>query len=139
TINFSYNGLYTDSNWLEWFMKKRETFFKQSVAWLDTQTVAPNNIKAVAASSTSVTVSWSPIKYSKDNGGYTLSYRQLPNGQWVEAVVTETKLEKSCKVTGLQPRTKYAFRLQSHTEPHETNSNRIVSDYSKEAKIKTEN
>ncbi|MCP4216793.1 MAG: hypothetical protein GY765_19235 [bacterium] len=136
-INLAYNGLHTDSNWLEVFMKKREALFNKSVAWLDTQTVAPEGIKAVAASPTTIAVSWRPIKYSADKGGYTLSYRELPDGQWTEAVVTETKLAKSHEVTGLKPGTQYAFRMHTHTEPHEKNDNFIVGDYSKEIKVKT--
>jgi hypothetical protein len=100
--------------------------------WSDTQTTAPTNVSAVSISSSSIKVSWTPIKYKGDTGGYLVYYSTSPRGPWIAAGMTANKLTNAFEITGLSPGKKYYFVVQTRTNPHFKNKNTVVSEYSKD-------
>jgi hypothetical protein len=98
--------------------------------WNNTQTIAPENLKAVAASASSIMVSWTPILYTADPGGYLVYYSTSAEGPWAYAGITDDKSASSFTVTGLNPNTEYYFFVKTRTDPHSNNSNTVTSEAS---------
>ena len=100
--------------------------------WRETQTMAPSNLQAAVLSGTTVRLSWSPIEYVSDGGGYEVSYRRS-GASWVVAGNTPNKSAASLTLTGLTPRTAYEFRVRTFTPAHNTppafQQNALWSDY----------
>lgn len=133
-----------------------EEFLNQKFGdWEDTQTVAPTNLLATPLSSSSIRVSWTPIDYTDDSGGYRVFYSTTPGGgasiagktndpqgtilgdSWIEAGMTADKLATSYDVTGLNPVTTYYFVVETQTDPHGNNQNTVLSEYSDEVSAAT--
>ena len=87
--------------------------------WRETQTMAPSNLQAAVLSGTTVRLSWSPIEYVSDGGGYEVSYRRS-GASWVVAGTTPNKSASSLTLTGLTPRMAYEFRVRTFTPEHNT-------------------
>jgi Leucine-rich repeat (LRR) protein len=124
-MDISYNGLYTTEAVVHRWLKRLQS------SWSDTQTTAPVNVSAVSISSSSIKVSWTPIKYKEDKGGYEVYYSTSPRGPWISAEITANKSTSSFEITGLSPGKKYYFVVQTRTNPHSKNKNTVVSQYSK--------
>jgi Leucine-rich repeat (LRR) protein len=125
-LDISYNGLYTTEAVVSRWLKRLQS------NWSDTQTTAPTNVSAVSNSSSSIKVSWTPIKYKEDKGGYVIYYSTSPRGPWIDAGMTENKSTNSFEITGLSPGKKYYFVVQTRTDPHLKNKNTVISEYSKD-------
>ena len=87
--------------------------------WRETQTMAPSNLQAAVLSGTTVRLSWSPIEYVSDGGGYEVSYRRS-GASWVVAGNTPNKSAASLTLTGLTPRMAYEFRVRTFKPEHNT-------------------
>lgn len=100
--------------------------------WRETQTIAPNGLQATAISGTAARLTWSPIQYIADGGGYEVSYRQS-GASWVVAGITPDKLAASFTLTGLTPSMAYEFRVRTFTPAHNTEpanqQNALWSEY----------
>lgn len=118
---FDYNALYVEDEGIRSFL------FTVDPDWEKTQTVPPKDLGAYANSSNSITVQWCPILYTQDKGCYVIYYSDSPDGPWKEAGRTSDKSESSCEVKGLLPGKTYYFYVETVTEPHSNNSNRLVS------------
>ena len=105
--------------------------------WEDTQTVAPENVAASTTSDTSVEVSWTPILYTADSGGYQVFYSTSSGGPYTLFDTTADKFASQMEVTGLDPGTTYFFVVQTRTDPHIQNQNTVDSANSQEATAKT--
>ncbi len=127
-VELRYNALYTDNGLLKTYLDKRDS------RWADTQTAAPTSVTVVAVSPGSVKVSWTPIVYKADAGGYTIFYGNSAAGPWTEAGTTADKKTKSFVVTGLTPGKKYYFTVQTRTEPNGDNQNTVISELSPAAR-----
>lgn len=99
--------------------------------WDQTQTVAPSGLAATPASA-SVTLTWSPIVYQSDAGGYEISFRPA-GGAWVVAGQTADKAASSFELTGLASNAAYEVRVRSltaaHLEPPAYQKNDVWSEY----------
>ncbi|NIM14238.1 MAG: hypothetical protein GTO45_19555, partial [Candidatus Aminicenantes bacterium] len=62
--DIGYNALYTKNTGLITFLDTKDP------DWKDTQTIAPEGVNAEAINSTTIKVSWTPILYTGDTGGY---------------------------------------------------------------------
>jgi Leucine-rich repeat (LRR) protein len=69
-IKVRYNALYTDNDTLQTFLDQSEA------GWQESQTVAPLNVAVSTVSDTSVQLSWSPILYTQNSGGYRVLSRK---------------------------------------------------------------
>jgi Leucine-rich repeat (LRR) protein len=131
--DFRWNALYTDNKDMKDFLKLKQW----GKEWENTQTILPTNITASAKSANSMEVSWSPIAYADDPGGYDVFYRLNKDDPYTMFNGTDTKKESRLEVTGLIPSTTYYFVVQTRTEPHANNKNTILSEISGEVSAKT--
>jgi hypothetical protein len=129
--DIGHNGLYTDDPDLALFLDSRDP------DWQTTQTVAPTGVSAQVVTNTSVRVSWTPILYTDDPGGYRVFYGTTPGGPYDLYDTTVDKTVATLEVGGLDPDTPYYFVVQTRTEPHAANQNTVDSDYSPEVSATT--
>lgn len=120
-LDIRYNSLYTDDKALS---DKVNMFCYQ---WYNTQTIAPVNVKAVAVSSTAITISWPPILYTADTGGYLVYYGVSAKGPWIYSGKTADKNATSYTITGLSPAKRYYFFVRTRTDAHSENENVVTS------------
>jgi hypothetical protein len=123
-LDIHYNSLHTDNEALS---TNIDNFCPR---WNNTQTIAPENLNAVATSASSIMVSWTPILYTADPGGYLVYYSTSAEGPWAYAGMTADKSTSSFEVTGLNPNTGYYFFVKTRTYPHSNNSNTVTSEAS---------
>ncbi len=122
--DFRSNGLYSFDPAVVAFLNTRQI----GGDWQGTQTVAPDAVTAVAQGMDSVLVSWTPIRYTANDGGYLVSVATAAEGPFTVATMTTSKTALAANVAGLQPRTPYFFRVETVTEPHANNQNRVQSE-----------
>jgi hypothetical protein len=98
--------------------------------WRNTQTMVVRGQAAVAASPTSIEVSWFPIRYREELGGdpgfYAIFASTEPDGGFEIVGRTGDKNAGSFLVEGLEPATTYYFIVRALTEAHPDNANRVV-------------
>jgi len=113
-LDLRWNGLWTANTTLDAFLASKQ----MGGDWAGTQTIAPTGVGAAGASATSVMVSWTPIAYTADAGGYRVSYATVSGGPYTFFARTADKTAISLEVTGLAPATTYYFIVESETDPH---------------------
>jgi hypothetical protein len=131
-MNIKYNGLYTNNPDIRIFLNQINK------GWEDTQTIAPANVSALTVSISSIKISWNPILYQDDTGGYEIYFSTTSGGPWLYAGRTETKSASYYTVSGLNPGTKYFFRVRTITHSHTNNANEVISEYSNEVSATTD-
>jgi len=99
--------------------------------------VAPADLSVTPLSGATIKLSWTPIQYTSDDGGYRIFQRIAPGGPWTEAGMTEDKNAFEFEVTELNPGTTYYFVVQTQTDPHSDNQNTVLSEYSEEVSVTT--
>jgi Leucine-rich repeat (LRR) protein len=129
--DIGYNALYTDNTTLDTFLNDEDP------DWKNTQTVAPENVTASTTSDTSIDVSWTPIIYTADSGGYQVFYSISPGGPYTLFGSTKDKSTSDIEVTGLNPGTTYFFVVKTRTDPHMQNQNTVDSENSQETTATT--
>ena len=129
--DIGYNAVYTDNATLGTFLSSEDP------DWEDTQTVAPENVSASTTSDTSAEVSWTPILYTADSGGYQVFYSTSSGGPYTLLGSTIDKSASQMEITGLDPGTTYFFVVKTRTDPHIQNQNAVDSENSQEATAKT--
>jgi hypothetical protein len=127
------NALYTDDAALRAFIDLKQI----GGDWESTQTIAPTGLTAGSATLDSVPLSWVPILYTGDAGGYRLWYGTLPGGPYNLGGTTADKTVSASVVSGLSPGTTYYFTLDTATEPHANNQNTVVSERTAEVMATT--
>jgi Leucine-rich repeat (LRR) protein len=132
-LNLCWNALYTNDNVLRAFLNKKQS----DGDWESTQTIAPANVTATHASTHSIDISWTPIPYTADPGGYRVFYSTTPGGYYTYFGMTANKTESSLTVTGLNPGRLYYFVVKTRTNPHPDNQNTVDSEYSVEVSAST--
>jgi hypothetical protein len=127
TMNIGYNALYADDGTLQTFLDSKDP------DWEDTQTIPPTDVSAASVSPSSINVTWTPIAYTGDFGGYRVLYGTNSGGPYTLFGTTANKSASEMEGTGLTPDTTYYFVVQTRTEPHGGNLNTVDSEYSSEA------
>ncbi len=123
-LNIGYNAISpTDSSVITYLNIKDPD-------WLSTQTLLPTNISAKGISSSAIKVSWTPIAYTADSGGYLVYYSTSPNGPWTLAGSTTSKSISYYNITGLQSNTTYFLSVRTHTNPHANNKMDVITSFS---------
>jgi hypothetical protein len=130
-MSIDYNGLYTNDDTLRTFLNSKNP------GWEDTQTTAPSGLSAAAVSNSSIKVSWTPIKYTGDSGGYKIYRSTTSGGPWTYLGMTADKNVSSYDIIGLSAGTTYYVVIKTQTNPHYYNENTVVSEYSEEASAET--
>ena len=107
--------------------------------WMKTQTVPPTDIRATAVSTSSIRLTWKPIAYTGDGGGYEVRYSTMPGDpeSYIVAGTVVTKSASSYTVTNLAAGTTYHFAVQTHTPSHGYQRNDLWSAYSRDVTTAT--
>jgi Leucine-rich repeat (LRR) protein len=105
---------------------------KHSNMFMSTQTVEPENISAAAVSDSGnsenrVEVSWDPIVYTDDPGGYKVFYRKTGDTGFKNGGMTHNKEASSFRVSNLEPGTEYEFMVNAITWQHQYNKSDLYS------------
>ena len=131
SFSISYNALYSTNAALIACLDAGAS------GWHLTQTVAPGGVSAVAQSPHSILVSWTPIIYSGDTGGYWIYGSSTSGGPHAFMGTTADKSASSYLVSGLTIGTPYYFVVRAQTDEHARNANAVISDPSAEVTATT--
>lgn len=123
-LDLRWNAVSTDDEALVAFLDASQ----DGGDWRGTQTIAPLSAGAIALTPTSVTVSWSPIGYAGDGGGYVVWHASPPGDTFAPIATTNDKTAASVVISSLAYGATHAFEVTAVTEPHAHNPNRIESD-----------
>ena len=96
--------------------------------WNATQTVPPTNLKTNILSSTSISLTWTPIAYTADAGYYEVLSTTQTSGIYKSAGKTVNKSASGFKFTGLTPGQSYSFLVRTFTPKHDLQQNDLLSD-----------
>ena len=128
-----YNALYSTDATLTTFLNGKQ----YGGDWESTQTVAPAGVAAGATTATSVALSWTPIAYTGDSGGYQAYYSTASGGPYTSSGITVDKTSTWIEASGLTPDTTYYFVIRTITNPSDNNQNTVVSGPSAEVSART--
>jgi Leucine-rich repeat (LRR) protein len=121
--DFRWNALYTNDETVRDYINSKQI----GGNWENTQTITATDVSAQAISGTTVEVSWVPISYTQDDGGYLLFYSRTPAGPYTLFGTTGTKHDSRLEFTGVEPFTPYYFVVKTRTESHRYNQNALES------------
>ena len=122
--DFAYNALFTNDERVRAFINSKhyDGDFEQ------TQTVMPTNVRITQTTDRSATLTWTPIRYDYNAGGYQVLARNELTGQ-VKVATTSSKGLDTITVRNLLPETPYTYTVSTVTHPHSgVQKNLIVSD-----------
>jgi Leucine-rich repeat (LRR) protein len=131
--DFRWNGVHTDDQGLRDFLNSKQI----GGDWESTQTIAPTGVFTSDITETSIKVSWTPITYLGDTGGYNVYYSTTPGSGYVLSGTTADKTVDNYTVTGLADNTVYYFVVEAFTDPHTDNQNTVTAEYSTEVSAAT--
>ncbi len=121
-----YNGLYATDPTVDAFLTSKQA------GWKDTQTVPVTDLAAPTATMTTVALTWTPILYTGDTGGYRVYSATTAGGPYTLSATTPDKSATGWTVTGLSSGVPYYFVVRTVTDAHAGNANVVVSDASAE-------
>ena len=119
---FSYNALYTADATLGAFLDR-----KQGSPWIETQTVPPAAVAVSDLTIRSAIVSWTPVPYSWDEGGYQVTATPRVSGATLVSTTCD-KYQASLLVRPLDASTTYDFAVRTATHPHDNQHNLLLSE-----------
>ena len=131
--DFRWNGLYSADSTVVSFLNGKQN----GGDWQSTQTVPVTNLAAGSPTSSSIALTWTPITYTGDTGGYQVFYATTSGGPYVLSGTTADKSATGWTVTGLAAGTTSYFIVKSVTNPHANNQNTVVSDPTAEISAST--
>jgi hypothetical protein len=140
------SNLYVNTNALEISDPKVIQFLdsKQS-DWQTTQTVSPKHFTITKITNNSISLSWEPIEYTKNRGGYEIYYSKSSADNYIIYDITENKTTGQMIISDLTANTTYFFKVRSVTFPHtyssensrDRNKNTVHSIFTKDISAKT--
>jgi hypothetical protein len=131
--DFRWNGLHSSDPTIVAFLNDKQN----GGDWQSTQTVPVTGLAAGEATASSIAVTWTPISYTGDTGGYQVYCSTTSGGPYTLLGMTTDKSATGWIVTGLNPETLYTVVVRSVTDPHGNNQNVVVSDPSSEVSLST--
>ena len=120
--NFAYNALYTRRR------RVNECMSMMDPDWRDTQTSKPTDLMVTQISTTSIGISWKPIAYTADAGGYEIAYRTEATGTAIFHGRTTDKSVSTYLLDGLEPGRSYFVGVRSTTLAHDDQPNTLTSE-----------
>jgi len=120
-LRLDYNLLHTSDAALRLFLES-----KAGPEWESTQTVPPTGIVIGERTDRSIVVSWNPIAYQGESGGYEVV--ATPSSGAPIIATTASKSIDSVLVRGTEPSTTYSISVRSTTHPHGFQQNFLRSD-----------
>jgi Leucine-rich repeat (LRR) protein len=128
-LSLSYNALYSTDAALTSFLESK------SPSWRQWQTIAPTAVSVSATSPSTATVSWTPIAYTADAGGYRVYLSTTSGGGYGLAATTANKAATSATLDGLTPGTTYFIVVETVTSPGSFNDNTVTSERTAEVAL----
>ncbi len=129
-INVSWNAFYPTSPEVEQFFMDRGGL----LGWLQTQTLAPENLVVVATSSSTVRLTWEPAfpgpGLLNERGGYLVYMKAAASDRFRLIKTVPGKESSAASVNGLKPGSLYTFRVRTFSKPHAENENIVRSELS---------
>ena len=122
--SFGYNRLFTSDAAVRDFLNQKQSDGDFEL----TQTIPPTQLEVSAVRGRAAILSWIPIRYNFDEGGYRITASRSPGGAPVVVTTTAIKDVSSALVEGLDPSTQYFFTIRTVTYPHDTQQNELVSE-----------
>ena len=122
--NFGWNALFTSDKAVKDFVNAKDG----SGDFEETQTVTPTNAKVAQMTDRSATLTWTPIRFGGDEGGYQVIVRKSPGGEPVAIATTSSKNVDTITVRRLDPSTQYFFTVSTVSHPFDAQKNLIISD-----------
>jgi Leucine-rich repeat (LRR) protein len=110
--------------------------------WQKTQTVTPKYFTVKAQTDRTITLQWSVINYTQDEGGYEISYYQANDEGNTYSVRTQSKSVDQIQIVNLLPDTVYYMKIKAFTLPHYLDDGTYIyqtisSPYTDEISVKT--
>lgn len=125
--DFRWNRLTVNNTKVEKFLASKQI---SNESWINTQTIPPTGLKSVEGNtSKELILSWTPIPYTSNNGGYEIYYATHPDGPYERRYVTTSKLDSAYTFTNLSSDETYYFKLRTVTYAHANNPNSLTSAY----------
>lgn len=131
--DFRWNGLYSADPAVVSFLNRTQ----DGGNWQSTQTVPVTGLAPGGITASSVELSWTPITYTDDPGGYRAYFSTASGGPYTSDGITTDKGASSIVVSGLDPNTLYYFVVRTITGPNANNQNTVTSDPSGEVHVIT--
>jgi hypothetical protein len=122
SLGIKFNALYATDAGLITFLNAKDP------DWAASQTVAPTDVVGTPAGGTTIVVTWTPIAYQSDSGGYIVSAGTASGGPYTQVGQTATKSVASMIVSNLTPGTPYYFVVKTHTDAHTLNQSALESE-----------
>ncbi|MBV7334619.1 fibronectin type III domain-containing protein [Chloroflexi bacterium TSY] len=119
--NFAYNGLYSRHS------RVKECMAKLDPNWSDTQTTPPRNLAITNITAESVTLTWDPIPYIDDSGGYEIGLADQFGGPYTLHGQTSSKKVSTYVVDDLKPGQTYYIGIRTFTNAHDDQPNDVIS------------
>jgi len=124
--DFRWNRFTVNSRNVEKFLESKQIAGK---SWINTQTIAPSSLSSKEGDTwQELVLSWDPIPYTSNDGGYEIYIATHPDGPYERRYVTSSKLDHSYTVTNLSANTTYYFKIRTFTLAHSHNPNILFSD-----------
>ena len=120
-LRLDYNLLHTSDAALRLFLES-----KAGPDWESTQTIAPTGVVIGERTDRSIVVSWNPIAYQGESGGYEVV--ATPSSGAPIIATTASKSIDSILLRGAEPSTTYSISVRSTTHPHGFQQNFLRSD-----------
>ncbi|HXF60830.1 MAG TPA: fibronectin type III domain-containing protein, partial [Caldilineaceae bacterium] len=95
--------------------------------WADSQTQPPTDLRVSAIATDSLTLAWTPIRYTADGGYYEIGYSLTPTGPITPHGVTADKSAGSYVLDGLTPGVTHFVHVRTVTPAHANQENEQVS------------
>ena len=132
-FDLRYNRLYATNGSVRTFMET-----EHHGEFLSTQTLPPENVTAETVVDSGnpenrVKVSWDPIDYLDDPGGYQVFYSREGEEDYYYGGMAKDKLTTEIVIPGLEPGGDYDFVVKSVTWNHGWNGNSLYSEDSSTA------
>ena len=135
SLDLRWNALSSTDAALVAFLDSKQT----GGDWQGTQTVPMTDLAPGAVTDSSVTLTWTPITYTGDAGGYEIFFATISGGPYTLSGTTADKTASSWTVTGLTPGQPYHFMGRTVTNAGVNNQNTVVSEPSAEVSAVTPN
>lgn len=122
TLDLGYNMLTAQLPALVTFLNSKQP------DWAATQTVPPTNLQATLHSSTSISLTWTPIAYAADAGYYEVLSATPSSGIYSSVGKTDNISATGSIVTGLTAGENYSFVVRTFVAKHGLQQNDLLSD-----------
>ncbi|MEZ4656187.1 MAG: LamG-like jellyroll fold domain-containing protein [Caldilineaceae bacterium] len=122
TLDLGFNSLTADAPALVSFLNNTQP------NWATTQTVPPTHLQATVQSSTSISLTWTPIAYTADAGYYEVLASTPTSGVYQSVGQSANKSATGFLVSGLAAGQSYSFVVRTFTPKHALQQNDMLSD-----------